>query len=67
MMYSKERYMENLPFFLILLQTTMFNNDIWKRSSTHRQFITKLMLITVQNFTTTQRLHCYKFTLAATG
>ena len=22
--------MENLPIYLILLQTTMFNNDIWK-------------------------------------
>jgi len=26
-------------------------------SSTHRHFITKLMLITARNFTTTQRLH----------
>ena len=30
-------------------------------SSTHRHFITKLMLITAQSFTTTQRLHGYEF------
>ena len=32
-------------------------------SSSHRRFITKLMLITAQSFTTTQRLHSYKFIL----
>ena len=32
-------------------------------SSTHRHFITKLMLITVRSYTTTQRLHSSKFTL----
>ena len=31
--------------------------------STHRHFITKLMLITARSFTTTQHLHSYKFTL----
>ena len=32
-------------------------------SSTHRHFITKLMLITARSYTTTQRLHSYKFAL----
>jgi len=32
-------------------------------SSSHRNFIMKLMLITARSFTTTQRLHSYKFIL----
>ena len=32
-------------------------------SSSHRHFIMKLMLITARSFTTTQRLHSYKFIL----
>ena len=49
-----------LSFFLV--KTTNFNNDISKNgSSTHRHFITKLILITVQSFATTQRLHSYEF------
>ena len=31
--------------------------------STHRHFSTKLMLITARSYTTTQRLHSFKFTL----
>ena len=47
------------PFFV---QTTSSNNEI-SGSSSHRHFVTNLMLITARSFTTTQRLHRYKFTL----
>ena len=44
----------------LIVKTTKFNNDISKMV----QVLTaKLMLITVQSFATTQRLHNYKFTL----
>ena len=39
----------------------MFNNAISKM--VHCHFIMKLMLTTAQNFTTTQHLQSYKFTL----
>ena len=51
-----------LSFFLRydhFVQTTIVENG----SSTHRHFITKLMLITPRSYTTAQRLHSSKFTL----
>ena len=50
--------------FLILLSFLLRPQSSTKNgSSTHCHFITKLMLITAQIFTTTQRLHSYEFTL----
>ena len=51
--------------FLILLSS---DHNVQQRylkncSSTHRYFITKLMLITARSYTITQRLHSSKFTL----
>ena len=51
-----------LSFFLCsdhFVKQRYFENG----SSSHRHFITKLMLITARSFTTTQRLHSYKFIL----
>ena len=45
--------------FRPLCQTTISQ----KQLNTHRHFITKVMLITVWNFKTTQHLYSYKFTL----
>ena len=53
-----------MPFFFV--QTTCQATKTRKKknsSSTHLDFSTKLMLITVRSFTTTQRLHSFKFTL----
>ena len=53
--------------FLILLSFFLFSDHnvqqlyLENGSSTHRHFITKLMLITARSFTTTQRLHSYEF------
>ena len=51
--------------FLILLSS---DHNVQQRylengSSTHRNFVTKLILITVRSYTTTQRLHSSEFTL----
>ena len=55
-----------IAIFLILLSffvtTTLFKQRYLENgSSTHRHFITKLILITARSFTTTQRLHSYEF------
>ena len=49
-----------LSFLFRPLHQTMISK---KGSSTQAHLVTKLMLIIVQSFTTTQRLHGYKFTM----
>ena len=49
-----------MPFFFFFL--SFFLSSL-RLSFKHRNFSTKLMLITAQSFTTTQRLHSFKFTL----
>ena len=54
-----------IPFFSDILLSSDHNVQqryLENGSSTHRHFITKLMLITARNFPTTQCLHSYKFT-----
>ena len=52
-----------LSFFLSLFRPLVKQRYLENGSSSHRHFITKLMLITVRSFTNTQRLHSYKFIL----
>ena len=57
---SKSAIFRILSFLLRLLFKQRY---LAKCLRTHRHFITKLMLITAQSSTTTQRLHSFKFTL----
>ena len=52
-----------VPFFLFSLQLLFKQRKLENSSSAHSHFSTKLMLITAQNSTTTQRLHSFRFTL----
>ena len=59
--------MAKVPFFVfflsLLLRLLFKQRYLAKCLSTHRNFSTKLMLITAQSSTTTQHLHSFKFSL----